>query len=129
MSLKSGNKDEIEDPMKTKEKRMVEKLKLKYKGENKRQVRENEDFQARKRSKLEKTKITEENEYTEVKNGPNFEENPAVKTPNDDQRIDVSNGCEDSSRRPFLEEGGFLRLKKAFLSLKMVFLTKSLIRF
>ena len=53
MTLKLGNKEEPVDQLKLKEKGIIEKLKLKYKGENKRQVDDKVDFPVRKRSKVE----------------------------------------------------------------------------
>ena len=50
--MKIGNKEEKEDPMKSKEKEIIERIKLKYKGENKRQAEDDKVTMIKKSKKI-----------------------------------------------------------------------------
>ena len=66
MSLKLGNSEEKEDPQKAKEKGIIERIKMKYKSENKRQADENDENEIKRNKKIKKAKIDEENKKEDI---------------------------------------------------------------
>ena len=85
LHLKIGNKEEIEDPLKTKEKGIIEKLKMKYKGENKRQVIETDGRPAKKK-KIRKVENAETGENEDQNWTENSQNPPEVQVPLEDSR-------------------------------------------